>query len=77
VEHQVLVELAIRLALVVVELPAQWQDMNERYLWFGTHKWREVLKEPGVVVVHPVHQTSSFPKSTSHIIEISNWTKVV
>ncbi|KAI9233604.1 MAG: hypothetical protein BYD32DRAFT_465177 [Podila humilis] len=77
VEHQVFVELAIGLALVAVEPPAQWEDMNERYLWSDPHKWREILKEPGVALVHPVLQTSSFPKTATDIIEIWDWTKVV
>lgn len=77
VEHQVFIELAIGLALVAVEPPAQWEDMNERYLWSDPHKWREILKEPGVALVHPVHQTSSFSKTATDIIEIWDWTKVV
>ncbi|KAG0199939.1 hypothetical protein BGX33_011303 [Mortierella sp. NVP41] len=76
VEYQVFAELAIGLALVAVEPPAQWEDMNERYLWFDPHRWREILKEPGVALVHPVHQTSSFPKSAIDIIEIWEWTKL-
>ncbi|KAG0042820.1 hypothetical protein BGZ83_012134, partial [Gryganskiella cystojenkinii] len=73
-KHGVFLEMAVPLAIVSVELPENWENWKETYLWGEQNRthWREHL-EDGVSVIHPVKLSANH----TAVKQVAHWIKSV